>query len=290
MTCLDTHPPRVEHLRRHAIARYPGLWKRITAEWHAEGAEDCAWLIYSANYLLRTHNVRWAIDPLTLRWRVPEAEPVPIVGDLAGLSFAVLTHRHADHLDLDLVRRLRGLPILWLVPETLRTCLIAETGLGRQKVLIAEPGEPLEIDGIRITPFRGLHDEPGERTRDGSRRVPSLGLLAEFNSKRWLFPGDTRTYATRLLPRFGDVDGLLAHVWLGRGSAQAEEPPLRDAFCRFCLDLHPHRVVLAHLEEFGRRPADFWGEEQLEGVRRCLRQLDQSVAIEQAKMGDRVLL
>jgi L-ascorbate metabolism protein UlaG (beta-lactamase superfamily) len=290
MTPQDTHPSRVERLRRQAIAQYSDLWRRITAEWHAEGAEDCAWLIYSANYLLRTQGVRWAIDPLTLRWRVPDADPVPILRDMAGLSFVFLTHRHADHLDLDLVRRLRGLPILWLVPETLRPRLVAETGLGRQTVVVARPGESLEIDGIRITPFRGLHDEHRDATAPGSRGVPSLGLLAEFNSKRWLFPGDTRTFAPRLLPRFGDVDGLVAHVWLGRGSAQAEEPPLREAFGRFCIELRSRRVLLTHLQEFGRRAADFWGEDQAEGVRQYLRELDRSVMVEQAKMGDRVLL
>jgi hypothetical protein len=120
MTRQENDPPRIERLRRQAVARYPGLWKRLTGEWRADSADDCAWLVYSANYILRTQNVRWAIDPLTLRWRVPEAEPVPIQRSLAQLSFVVLTHRHADHLDLDLVRRLNRLPILWIVPESLR--------------------------------------------------------------------------------------------------------------------------------------------------------------------------
>jgi hypothetical protein len=295
MTLLDSHLPRVERLRKQAVARYPDLWERITGEWQAEGEADCAWLPYSANYLLRTGHVRWAIDPLTLRWRVPEAEPVPILRDLASLSFVWLTHRHADHLDLDLVRRLQGLPIRWFVPETLRPRLIAEAGLGRGKVEVARPDVLLEIDGIRITPFQGLHFERREGAEDGgglvrNRGVPSLGLLAEFNSKRWLFPGDTRTYNASLLPRMGDVNGLFAHVWLGRGSGQAEEPPLREAFCRFYLDLCPRRILLTHLEEFGRGGADFWGEGQAEGVRKCLSELDPSVLVEQAKMGDRVLL
>jgi len=291
----DRDPPRIERLRRQAVAGYPDLWERITAEWQANSVRDCAWLVYSANYLLRTQRVRWAIDPLTLRWRVPEAEPVPIQRSLAPLSFVVLTHRHADHLDLDLIRRLNRLPILWLVPESLRPRLLTEAGLRRQLVVVANPGEVFDIGPIRIMPFDGLHDERLERKGAGGsparqRRVPSLGLIAEFNSKRWLFPGDTRCFAPHLLPSMGRVDGLLAHVWLGRGSAQVGEPPLLHAFCRFCLAPRPLRVVLAHLEEFGRRAADFWEVDKAKSVQHCLRELDHRVVVETAKMGDRVLL
>ncbi len=295
MNRQDRHPPRIERLRKQAIARYPELWERITAEWQADGTDDRAWLVYSANYLLRTQNIRWAIDPLTLRWRVPEAEPVPVLLSLAPLSFIVLTHRHADHLDMGLIRCLNPLPILWIVPESLRPRLIAEAGLRRQLVEVARPGVLLEIGPVRITPFDGLHDDMPDRSMDGGapsrhRRVPSLGLVAEFASKRWLFPGDTRTFAAHRLPRLCPVDGLVAHVWLGRGSAQDEEPPLRHAFCRFCLDLHPRRVVLAHLEEFGRQAEDFWEEDKAEGVLQCLRELDHRVVVEKAKTGDCVLL
>jgi L-ascorbate metabolism protein UlaG (beta-lactamase superfamily) len=291
----EKDPPGIERLRRQAIARYPGLWKRLTDEWQADSAEDRAWLVYSANYLLRTQNVRWAIDPLTLRWRVPDAEPVPIQRTLAQLSFVVLTHRHADHLDLDLIRRLNRLPILWIVPESLRPRLIAEAGLRRPLVEVARQEDALDIGPIRIAPFEGLHDEDLEGTGEGGtlarrRRVPSLGLLAEFGSKRWLFPGDTRTYASHRLPRLGVVDGLFAHVWLGRGSAQDGHPPLQRAFCRFCLDLQPKRIVLTHLEDFGRRAADFWEVDKADGVHQCLRELDHRVVVEKAMMGDCVLL
>ena len=87
----------------------------MIGEWSTEDGRDSAWMLYSANYLLRTGSARWAIDPLTLRWRVPEA--VAVRRDLADLSFIVLTHRHADHLDIDLLRSLRGLPTLWIVPD-----------------------------------------------------------------------------------------------------------------------------------------------------------------------------
>ena len=96
------------------------------------------------------------------------------------------------------------------------------------------------------------------------RGVPATGYLVEFQNKRWLFPGDTRTYDASQLPSFGPVDGLFAHLWLGRGCALMDEPPLLDAFCQFCLDLQPRRIILTHLNEFGRDADDFWDEEHAE--------------------------
>ena len=39
--------------------------------------------------------------------------------DLKALSFVLLTHQHADHLDLDLIRELKHLPIIWVIPESI---------------------------------------------------------------------------------------------------------------------------------------------------------------------------
>ena len=85
-----------------------------------------------------------------------------------------------------------------------------------------------------------------------------MGYLVEFSGKRWLLPGDTRTYEAAQLPDFGALDGLFAHLWLGRGCALLEEPPLLEDFCRFCLDLHARRILVTHLEEFGRSAQDTW--------------------------------
>jgi len=81
----------------------------MIAEWRLPGGEDRAWLMYSANYLLRIGDVRCAIDPLRLKNRLPQAPEMDIASDLQALSFGLLTHRHADHLDLGLLYRLRDL-------------------------------------------------------------------------------------------------------------------------------------------------------------------------------------
>lgn len=155
----------------------------------------------------------------------------------------------------------------------------------------ARPNMSFQIGPVCVTIFSGVHDERPQRAPAGShsgrrRTVPSLALTAEFGGKCWLFPGDTRTYAAHRAPNLNRLDGVFAHVWLGHGRAQDPAPPLLTAFCRYFLGMGPRRIVLAHLEEYGRDASDFWGLGQAARVRQRLRDLDGSVPVEIARMGD----
>jgi hypothetical protein len=289
---MDRMPDGQTHIRQRRqelVRRYPELWERITKEWKSPGPEDRAWLIYSNNYLFRTGNIRWALDPLTLHWRVPEARPVDAVRDLEGLSFILLTHRHADHLDLGLVGDLGELPILWIIPEPLLEA-VAEVGLPQNKIIVPKPMMPLEVDGVKITSFDGLHWEVALGHPAGRRGVPAIGYLVEFSGKRWLFPGDVRTYDASKLPRFGPVDGLFAHLWLGRGCALNAKPPLLAVFCSFCLNLKPKRIVVTHLEEFGHNANEYWHERHFQQVKNWIQEHTPDCVVESASHGERVEL
>ncbi len=277
---------RLAGRRQQAVERYPNLWSRIIKEWHTPG-DDRAWLMYAANYLFRSGEVRWAIDPLRLRQRILSAPEMDIRRDLEALSFILLTHRHADHLDLELVRALKNHPILWVVPAYLLDAILA-TGLPCERIIIPRLMEPIHIHGVTVVPFEGLHWEDDPGYPDGCRGIPATGYLLEFNGKRWLFPGDTRTYDANQLPGFGRLDGLFAHLWLGRGQALKKEPPLLDAFCRFCLALEPKQIVLSHLEEYGRDEDDFWGAEHARKVIRCLKGFDLNIQAFPVYMGNQV--
>ncbi len=273
------------------IKGYPRLWSQVIDEWQQPGFEEQAWLIYSANYLFRTNNIRWALDPIRLRQRLLQAPEVDILHDLRGLSFVLLTHEHADHLDLQLIRSLKNLPITWIVPSFILKKVVRETGLSTDHIVIPEPLKPFKISGIRITPFHGLHMEK-QPNRKGvpPRGVPAMAYLVEFNEKRWLFPGDTRTYDATQLPTFGPVDGLFAHVWLGHGCARKNELPLLDDFCRFCLDLQPRKIILTHLREFGRNAEDFWDANHTERTCDILRGRAPHVSVSPIFMGKSVTL
>src|SRR5512140_1373923 len=106
---MDPAGSREEQIRRRAAElnrAFPGLWRGMVDAWAASASEPRAWLLYSASYLMRTGDVRWAIDPVRLEHRLPGAPVVDYAGDLARLSFVLLTHQHRDHLDLTLLKAL----------------------------------------------------------------------------------------------------------------------------------------------------------------------------------------
>jgi hypothetical protein len=150
---------------------------------------------------------------------------------------------------------------------------------------------PLQFDDITITAFEGLHWEP---PAPGSglppHGVPSVGYLVEFNGKRWLFPGDIRCYDPRLLPDFGALQGLFAHLWLGRRAALREVPPLVEAFCTFYANIPVARIVITHLEELGREAEDYWDVRHYTLVTSHLQQLAPGASISAAYLGESVAL
>jgi L-ascorbate metabolism protein UlaG (beta-lactamase superfamily) len=242
--------------RKEVITRYSSLWANMIFNWSTQGLDDMVWLMYSANYLFRTDNVRWAIDPLSLNWRIPYAPEMELCHDLQPLSFVLLTHSHKDHLDINLLSSLQHLPIRWIIPEFLLPLIKIKVPICDKQIIVPHPLQPIEFEGFRITPFKGQHlvTHP-DGTQTG---VPEMGYMVEYKDKRWLFPGDTRVYDAKLFPLFGDIDILFAHLWLGRGAALVDPPQLIEAFCQFCADLEPERIILTHIEELGRDADDYW--------------------------------
>lgn len=240
---------------RHA---YPIQWLKMISEWRSSDT-DAAWLTYSANYLLSTSGVKWALDPYSLFTRLGEMPPHNFANDLTCLQVIILSHAHADHLDLNIVSTLAGMPLTWVIPEFMREKIHSVARLPENLVITPKAGVPIKLGSLRITPFEARHF-------NGSHGVPEMGYLAEFSGKRWLFPGDTRNYSLAGLPPFTDIDGVFAHLWLGRGCALDASPPLLNDFCQYFINLKPKRMVVTHLQELGRGPLDYWTVEHCHQV------------------------
>ncbi len=277
----------IDRKKALAAASYPEIWQRIITEWKSPGAENRAWLMYSANYLLRTNGIRWAIDPYLLSTRISETAPVNVGRDLAGLSFVLLTHLHADHFDPNVIRALSGQPIQWIVPTPL-IARVREAGVPPARMIVPEELVAIELDGIKITPFRGLHEHT---TSDGKTHgVPSMGYRIEYDNHGWLFPGDTRHYDAGLLPHFENNSIVFAHLWLGRAAACSINPPLLEEFCQFFAGLSDCQIVVTHLKEFGRDADDFWDHRHFEQVRARLAEIAPETRVSRLQMGESLLL
>lgn len=257
------------------LAAYPAQWQQMIDDWR-QADKDAAWLMYAANYLFHTADVRWAIDPYLLFSRLNHPHQTPCKEDLRDLQLVVLTHAHADHLDLKLIADLQNLPITWVIPAFMLERIMQNVSLQERQVRIPVPGEPIQFDGLTLVPFEGLHIHDGQG-------VPEMGYRAEFNRKSWLFPGDIRVFEPARLPDFGHLDGVFAHLWLGKACALHSPPPLLEEFCAFFASLHPDRMAVSHLEELGRTPEDFWTESHYQLVANRMASLAPETQVQMVK-------
>jgi hypothetical protein len=277
MDRYTTKQAQIQLRQAERAAQYPALWSSIISDWSSHSEEDCAWLMYSANYLLRTGGVRWAIDPLLLTARLALDTKINVSRDLEGLAFVLLTHQHADHLDLSLLRELRDLPIRFIIPEAIKRRVQSQAMLPEEQILISKASEPIEIEGIHITPCNGLHGE-----------TPAMAYLVEFCEKKWLFPGDVRIHDATRLPVIDCLDSVFAHLWLGKGCALEDEPSLLAPFCNFFKEIKPRRIVVTHLEELGRSAEDYWDRGHFLLVEKWFREHASHMQIECTMMGDKI--
>ncbi len=199
------------------------------------------------------------------------------------MEMVILSHEHNDHLDLDLIRILQDLPLCWVIPEFMLEKITAQSGISKEKIIIPRPGMPITFKNITLTPFDSLHI-------NGDRGVPEMGYLAEFNGKRWLFPGDIRRYDAGDLPQFGNLDGVFAHLWLGKSCALLENPPQIEEFQTFFSRLNPKKLVVTHMQEIGREKEDLWELRHYTQVQGKFRQSASKIDLQPALTGQKVNL
>lgn len=266
-----------------ARTEYSSQWDKVLKDWNSLKQTDAAWLTYAANYLLFTGGTRWAIDPFSMSTRIKGIQTPDFANDLKNLEFVVLSHAHNDHLDLTLIDAIAHLPVQWIIPEHMLEKVLENTRLEKHKITVPENGKSLIFGNVNLTPFDSLHFH----AKGG---IEETGYLVEFNNKRWLFPGDIRNYGVNKLPDFGKLDGIFAHLWLGKGHAKDKRPPYLEDFVKFYAALSPSRLVITHLDEFGRAEDELWDDKHYMLVSKEIHAAAPAITVKMAKMGMRVVL
>lgn len=262
---------------------YPILWKGIIQDWKQQTTSNAAWLTYAANYLVNTGGIHWAVDPFSMSTRVKGIEEPDFYNDLASLDFVLLSHAHSDHLDLNLINALVQRPIKWVIPQHMLEKVLDSSGIKKENIIIPVNGESFHIRNITITPFESLHFH-------ALGGIEETGYLTEFNKKRWLFPGDIRNFEINKLPVFKKLDGVFAHLWLGKGKAKDNRPKFMNEFVNFHASLGPSKLIITHLDEFGRAEEELWDETHYVLVSKEFHSIAPTMSVKMAKMGMKVIL
>lgn len=267
-----TREQELQEKLKALIAEHDRNWAGMIDQWRAAREGHSVWLMYSANYLFNTDGLKWAVDPILLHCRVSEA-PVPDVqSDLAELSFVILTHAHMDHCDVELWQQLKGCKCHWIVPQKMVDFFLQTAQMDGVEYSVAVAGQQLCFDGIRITPFVSPHYEvlpSGELNN-----VDAAGYAVEVGGRRYLFPGDIRTYDAACYGSIAETWTVFAHIFLGRCRAMDPNPPLLDEFVRFYLGCNPRKIILSHLYEIARGPEDCWCLSHAQTVKKALLAVD----------------
>ena len=129
------------------------------------------------------------LSPMKGRLVPPQLRPE----DVADVDFLFGTHDHADHIDKPLWRELAriGAKARFIVPDSVRDGVIADTGLSPAQVIGMDAGQSRTVCGVRVSAFAAAHER---LERDSSGRYKALGFVLAANGARICHSGDCCPY------------------------------------------------------------------------------------------------
>lgn len=271
-------------IRSATLAARFNTWRTLLRDLRKTARRDGTVVRFpgASSYLFSTGARFWAVDPAYAVDPCPAAERAAVADGLRELAFIVLTHCHADHLDVPLLHELmRSGPVRLVIPAAIAELFFKLTGADAGGVTVLAPGESAVVGGVSLTCHPGYHDEPG------TAGYPSGSFLASLPDGTTLFfPGDVRDYARRLPAALPPIDYEFGHVWLGRGNSHGDDFPLVDACCRFMLQCRPGVLFLTHLREISRGPDSMWLPRHAARVRERVSELAPETVVSIPAPGD----
>jgi L-ascorbate 6-phosphate lactonase len=169
------------------------------------------WWVGNAGWLIKSDNVLIGVD-LDLSTAGKLAPPVITAEQLAAeLDVAFATHHHGDHCNIPTIKALsEGPRTTFVLP---RPCLsrTEKLGIAAARIIMPEPGKPLEIKGIKVEPVHAIH---GNQEFTVLTREPDFidsiryncGYVFNIAGKRFLHPGDSILTEQHLVQK--DIDVL----------------------------------------------------------------------------------
>ena len=155
------------------------------------------WWVGNDGWLIKTGGLLLGTDlDLELNEKV---QPPPISAEeLTGeIDLVFVTHHHGDHFNLPTLRVLARKPrCTFILPQTCLEEALRKVGIPRERIVVAKPGEPFEVKGMRVEPIHAIHGNQDFTvlTREENFIVGirySCGYIFNLRGKRILQPGDS---------------------------------------------------------------------------------------------------
>ncbi|MGH9630326.1 MAG: MBL fold metallo-hydrolase [Bryobacteraceae bacterium] len=154
------------------------------------------WWVGNAGWLIKADNLLIGID-LDLSSATKIAPPVITAEELAGeIDIAFVSHHHGDHCNVPTLTAIaKGQRSTLVLP---RPCLarVAKLGIGKDRIIIPEPGKAFDIKGVRVEPIHAIHGNQEftvlTREADFIDKIRfNCGYVLTLLGKRFLHPGDS---------------------------------------------------------------------------------------------------
>lgn len=150
-----------------------------------------------AGFVLRATGTTVLIDPFLAPWngRLYESALPPARAE--GVDLVLCTHEHVDHFDASSAPAIAAASpgAVFVVPAPI-TDMVAEAGVAPDRVVGVQPGDDLELAGLRIRPVPAMHGVTmedaygfGEELSGGLTRF--LGFVLDAGGVRLYHAGDT---------------------------------------------------------------------------------------------------
>jgi L-ascorbate 6-phosphate lactonase len=161
-----------------------------------ERSAGLSWL-GQAGFVLRFGTTTALIDPFLSPWRGRLYESSLEPSAATDVDLVLCTHEHIDHFDAGAVPAIAAAsPGAVIVVPTPIVDMVTEAGIAPDRVVGAQPGEVLELAGLRIRPVPAMHgvtmDDAygfGEDLSGGLIRF--LGYVVDAGDVRLYHAGDT---------------------------------------------------------------------------------------------------
>lgn len=155
------------------------------------------WLIKSGDLLIATDIL------LDYDKRI---NPPPITTEelASELDISFVTHSHNDHFNRSTsASLLKNSECIFVIPES---CLSTarELGIPSNRIKIAKPGEPFEINGIQVRPLRAIHGNANFAIYEKAN-LQDCGYLLNVEGTTFLQPGDSYLLEDHLFLQHVDV-------------------------------------------------------------------------------------